>query len=84
MSPWCSASAKKNSSRRCAENWKITTPFCRWALASGARQAWDGLGMLVEQAALAFELWRGVLPDTVGVLRELRAEIGQSRPGEDS
>jgi shikimate dehydrogenase len=55
------------------------TAFCRWALACGARQAWDGLGMLVEQAALAFELWRGVLPDTAVVLRELRGELDASR-----
>jgi len=47
------------------------TAFCRWALASGARAVHDGLGMLVEQAALAFELWRGVLPDSRGVLAAL-------------
>jgi shikimate dehydrogenase len=52
------------------------TAFRRWAEASGARESHDGLGMLVEQAALAFELWRGVLPDTGPVLSILEAEGG--------
>lgn len=50
------------------------TPFNRWALHQGAARAIDGLGMLVEQAAEAFFLWRGLRPDTAPVLRELRAE----------
>ena len=48
------------------------TPFCRWATAAGARAASDGLGMLVEQAAAAFALWRGVRPKTAGVAATLR------------
>ena len=48
------------------------TPFVRWAEARGARSASDGLGMLVEQAAEAFRLWRGVTPRTPPVLRALR------------
>jgi shikimate dehydrogenase len=48
------------------------TPFLAFARAQGARQA-DGLGMLVEQAAEAFLLWRGVRPDTQAVIRMLRA-----------
>jgi shikimate dehydrogenase len=51
------------------------TPFCRWALEARAREASDGLGMLVGQAALAFELWRGVRPDMVPVLSAVRARI---------
>ncbi len=49
-------------------------PFLDWAAAHGATGR-DGLGMLVEQAAGAFELWRGVLPATPPVLAALRARL---------
>jgi shikimate dehydrogenase len=52
---------------------KEPTIFCRWASAHGAVQALDGLGMLVEQAAESFYLWRGVRPQTAAVLQALRA-----------
>lgn len=48
------------------------TPFMAQARANGARVA-DGLGMLVEQAAEAFYLWRGVRPHTQPVMDMLRA-----------
>ena len=51
------------------------TPFMRWAQAEGAAWIRDGLGMLVEQAAESFALWRGVRPETHSVLRHLRAEL---------
>ena len=47
------------------------TDFLRQAREAGAMTA-DGLGMLVEQAAEAFFVWRGLRPDTAPVLRELR------------
>jgi shikimate dehydrogenase len=51
---------------------KEPTAFCRWATEHKAGRAVDGLGMLVEQAAEAFFLWRGVRPDSAPVLAELR------------
>ena len=50
-------------------------PFLAWAETCGARGR-DGLGMLVEQAAEAFLIWRGVLPPSQQVLTELRAAMG--------
>jgi shikimate dehydrogenase len=54
------------------------TPFVTWAKRLGAARAEQGWGMLVEQAAEAFELWRGVRPDTRPVLEalKLRAAAG--------
>jgi shikimate dehydrogenase len=48
------------------------TPFMAFAKAEGARTA-DGLGMLVEQAAESFHVWRGVRPDTAPVIAHLRS-----------
>jgi shikimate dehydrogenase len=54
------------------------TAFVTWAKRLGAGRAEQGWGMLVEQAAEAFELWRGVRPDTRPVLEalKLRAAAG--------
>ena len=49
-------------------------PFLAWAAAAGATGR-DGLGMLVEQAAEAFDFWRGVAPETAAVLAALRARV---------
>lgn len=51
------------------------TVFSQWAVKQGAEQADDGLGMLVEQAAEAFTIWRGVRPETGQVLADLRAQL---------
>nr|VFK49573.1 MAG: shikimate dehydrogenase [Candidatus Kentron sp. TC] len=48
------------------------TAFVRWGKRRGASQSVDGLGMLVEQAAEAFYLWRGVRPRTSPVIAALR------------
>lgn len=50
----------------------ITTPFNQWALDHGATRVFDGLGMLVEQAAESFRIWRGIRPQTAAVMEELR------------
>jgi len=49
------------------------TPFCLWGQGHGAAKALDGLGMLVEQAAESFRLWRGLSPRTAPVIALLRA-----------
>jgi shikimate dehydrogenase len=52
--------------------------FIAYALAQGAGRAVDGLGMLVEQAAESFFLWRGVRPATGPVLAALRARDAEA------
>ena len=54
---------------------KGETPFLALARAQGAARLADGLGMLVEQAAEAFLVWRGVRPDSKPVLAALRATL---------
>lgn len=48
------------------------TPLMRWGLENGAHWVADGLGMLVEQAAESFAIWRGRRPRTAAVLEALR------------
>ena len=51
------------------------TPFLRLARDSGAARVADGIGMLVEQAAEAFEWWRGVRPSTAPVIEALKVPL---------
>ena len=53
------------------------TEFRTWAEAHGAVRTADGLGMLIEQAAESFLLWRGVRPDTAPVFTLLRAPVSR-------
>jgi shikimate dehydrogenase len=48
------------------------TPFSNWARELGAASSVMGWGMLVEQAAASFEIWRGIRPDTAPVLKQMQ------------
>ncbi|MCE0493682.1 shikimate dehydrogenase [Vibrio salinus] len=54
---------------------KGLTVFNHWAVENGCANAYDGLGMLVGQAAESYLLWRGYRPGTKQVLRELRRNL---------
>lgn len=54
---------------------KAARPFLEAAAQNWQHQVRDGLGMLVEQAALSFSLWHGVRPNTAPVLAELRTMV---------
>ena len=53
------------------------TAFISWARQHSAAQSLDGLGMLVEQAAEAFHIWRGIRPDSGSVIKRLRDRTSQ-------
>jgi len=57
---------------------RAATAFVEWAHARGCSRALQGLGMLVEQAAESFRLWRGVRPPTATVLAALKERAGAS------
>lgn len=51
------------------------TPFLHWCQQQGVTQFADGLGMLVGQAAHAFLLWHGVMPEITPVIAQLKVEL---------
>jgi len=55
---------------------KGLTPFLQFAQQQGAGRLADGIGMLVEQAAESFFLWRGIRPETEPVIEMLRSSLG--------
>jgi len=50
---------------------KTTTSFQDWANSNGAHKSYDGLGMLIEQAALSFDIWNDFKPNTTGLEKTL-------------
>jgi shikimate dehydrogenase len=54
------------------------TAFMQWATQKNAALSLDGLGMLVEQAAESFRLWRGVKPDTQTVIAMIRQQLSNT------
>lgn len=57
------------------------TAFVQWGIEHNAINSLDGLGMLVEQAAEAFYIWRGLRPQTESVIQLLNDERGLPRSG---
>lgn len=52
------------------------TPFMKWSAQCGVKNIFDGLGMLVEQAAESFFIWRGVRPETKAVIENIKKSLG--------
>ena len=57
-------------------NYGDKAAFARWAKEQDALKSVDGLGMLVEQAAESFNIWRGVRPKTDEIYHSLRKRVG--------
>lgn len=61
---------------------EVAIGFLSWARAAGCRHAFDGLGMLVEQAALAYQHWHGKRPDTDEVFADLQSHSVEFASGD--
>jgi shikimate 5-dehydrogenase len=48
----------------------VKTPFCEWA-EEYSNHVYDGIGMLVNQAALSFNHWFGKIPETNSVIKDI-------------
>tara|TARA_Y100001970_G_scaffold267335_1_gene357190 strand:+ start:12450 stop:13265 length:816 start_codon:yes stop_codon:yes gene_type:complete len=55
-------------------SWQPTF-FQNWSAENGSRSALQGWGMLAEQAAESFSIWRGIRPETVAVIKRLQSEV---------
>jgi len=51
------------------------TPFMQWAKNQGATNILDGLGMLVEQAAESFYIWRKIKPNTASIIQHVKQQL---------
>lgn len=60
------------------------TPFMDWATQHGVQRVHDGLGMLVEQAAAAFQIWLHTLPQTAPVMAAMRSRIAAGQSPDES
>ncbi len=56
------------------------TSFMQWGVKQGASRNYDGLGMLVEQAAESFSLWRSVRPDSQSTIETIRNQLKNTKP----
>ncbi len=56
---------------------KALTPFLNWAKSQGAIKVIDGIGMLVGQAAVSFNIWRGIKPEVETVIEQLKLSLAQ-------
>ncbi|QJC34538.1 shikimate dehydrogenase [Enterobacteriaceae endosymbiont of Donacia crassipes] len=54
---------------------KENTPFLKWCVFHGVKNISDGIGMLIEQAAYAFYLWHGIMPNTKKIIRKYKKNI---------
>ena len=69
---------RKNSSSYDMMYAAQATPFMLWSAENNAAQIFDGLGMLVEQAAESFFIWRKVKPETHSVIKVIRQQLVQT------